>query len=59
MKQLEDGSVKVSFKASGDKHIIWHLFKWGNNVKILSPKELIKTYKDYLEDVLKGMISKK
>ena len=52
MKQMDDGSVKVSFKASGDKHIIWHLFKWGNKVKILAPKELIKTYKDYLSEVL-------
>jgi len=55
MKQLEDGSVKVSFKASGDKHIIWHLFKWGDKVKILSPKSLIKTYKEYLETVLKEL----
>lgn len=55
MKQLEDGSVKVSFKASGDKHIIWHLFKWGSKVKILAPKELVKTYKDYLSDVMENM----
>lgn len=55
MKQLEDGSVKVSFKASGDRHIIWHLFKWGNKVKILSPEKLKKAYKDYMLDVLKEM----
>ena len=55
IKQLEDGSVKVSFKASGDKHIIWHLFKWGDKVKILAPNKLLKTYKDYMLDILKNM----
>ncbi len=48
----KDGTVKVTFKASGDRHIIWHLFKWGTNVKILAPQKLVDLYKDYLKDVL-------
>ena len=56
VKLQNDGSVEVSFKASGSKHIIWHLFKWGNSVEILSPKSLKQEYKEYLEEVLKGVL---
>ena len=38
MERNDDGSVTVTFKASGDKHIIWHLFKWGDSVKIITPR---------------------
>lgn len=51
-KYNEDGTYTVSFKASGDKHIIWHLFKWGKAVEVLAPEKLKQIYKDYLEDVL-------
>ena len=40
MKLEKDGTVTVEFKASGDKEIIWHIFKWGENCKILAPKSL-------------------
>ena len=53
MKQRPDGSVIVSFKASGDKHIIWNLFKWGYAVEILAPKELKKKYKEYIDEIRK------
>ena len=52
--QEPDGTVTVQFKASGDKEIIWHVFKWGKHCKILAPKELVKYYKDYLEENLKN-----
>ena len=48
----DDGTVYVKFKASGDLEILWHLFRWGNGVKILSPKSLKKEYVEMLEDVL-------
>ncbi len=47
----EDGSVIVKFKASGDKEIMWHIFKWGDKVKILAPKSLLKDYKNTLKAV--------
>ena len=53
MRKNQDGSVTVTFKASGDKHIMWHLFKWGKEVSILAPTDLKKKYKEYLEEVLK------
>lgn len=54
-KWEKDGSYTVTFKASGDKHIIWHLFKWGDTVKIIAPKELKKKYKEYLQKVLTNL----
>ena len=48
-----DGSYTLTFKASGNREIIWHVFKWGSGCKILAPKSLKDEYKEYLEDVLK------
>lgn len=39
-----DGSVLVRFKASGLLEMAWHLFHWGDHVRILSPPELQRTY---------------
>jgi predicted DNA-binding transcriptional regulator YafY len=41
----------VTFKASGDKHIIWNLFKWGYAVDILVPKKLKDEYKKYIDEI--------
>ena len=54
-KWEKDGSYTITFKASGDKHIIWNLFKWGDTVKIIAPKELKKKYKEYLQKVLTNL----
>lgn len=51
LKQQADGSVIVTFKASGDKHIIWNLFKWGYAVEILAPQKLKAKYKSYIDDI--------
>jgi predicted DNA-binding transcriptional regulator YafY len=55
VKQQDDGSVIVTFKASGDKHIMWNLFKWGYAVEILAPKELKTKYKEYIDDIRKKL----
>lgn len=52
IKKQEDGSVIVSFKASGQYEICWHLFKWGKTVEILSPKKLKGEYTKMLKDAL-------
>ncbi len=52
LKQEQDGSLTVTFKASGDKEIIWHIFKWGKGCKILAPKSLQKEYKNYLYECI-------
>ena len=45
------GSVLVTFQASGPLEIIWHLFKWGKDVKILAPEKLKETYRNYIEEI--------
>ena len=53
LKENPDGTVTVKFKASGPLEIIWHLFKWGDEVKIISPKTLKEQYISWLEKCLK------
>ncbi len=48
----EDGTYTVTFKASGNKEIIWHVFRWGAGCKIIAPKSLQNEYKQYLKDCL-------
>ncbi|MBQ9246111.1 WYL domain-containing protein [bacterium] len=52
VKQNEDGTVTVKFKASGEYEIMWHLFKWGSDVKVVSPVSLKKQYIELLENTL-------
>ena len=54
IKQNNDGSVTVKFKASGELEILWHIFKWGDSVKIVAPTKLKKMYIEYLNNVLKA-----
>ncbi|MBQ9245706.1 WYL domain-containing protein [bacterium] len=52
MKQKKDGSVEVTFSASGKNEMLWHIFTWGTNCKIIRPKSLINEYKTMLKDTL-------
>jgi len=40
MTDEPDGSLMVSFRAGGLREMCWHLFRWGDQVEILSPPEL-------------------
>ena len=51
----KNGAVIVTFQASGEKSILFNLFKWGENVQIISPKSLKDKYKNYLSDILKSI----
>jgi predicted DNA-binding transcriptional regulator YafY len=53
-KLNDDGTYTVTFKASGDREIIWHVFKWGSGCQILAPRSLRDEYKKYLNDNLKN-----
>ena len=53
MKQNPDGTTTVSLEAGGRYEICWHLFRWGENVKILEPQELKDTYKELLDKAIK------
>lgn len=50
--QNPDGTVTVTFKASGTHAIMWHLFKWSDNVKIISPQSLKDEYINWLTKTL-------
>lgn len=40
LEDQADGSVIVRFRASGMRELAWHLFTWGEQVKILAPQRL-------------------
>jgi len=43
-----DGSLTVRFSAGGLYEMCWQLFRWGNDVEIISPQELRETMADHL-----------
>lgn len=51
VERQSDGSVVVTFQASGELEIIWHLFKWGQDVKILAPLKLKEAYRNYIKSI--------
>ncbi len=55
MKQEKDGSVTVSFRASGKNEMLWHIFTWGKNCKIIKPKFLAEEYKNMLNEVINSL----
>lgn len=52
IEEAEDGSVIVRFSASGELEICWHLFRWGNSVKIIKPSSLKRLYTSQLCSIL-------
>ena len=54
LKEEKDGSLTVTFKACGSREIIWHVFRWGADCKIIAPKSLREEYKTYLAENLKN-----
>lgn len=52
LKEEEDGSVILTFKACGSWEIIWHVIRWRKNCKILAPKSLQKEFKEYIKELL-------
>jgi predicted DNA-binding transcriptional regulator YafY len=40
VEDLEDGSLVVRFRASGQLEMCWHLYSWGNSVEVISPPSL-------------------
>ena len=53
IKQNPDGTTTVTLEAGGRYVICWHLFRWGDNVKILEPQELKDTYNELLKNAMK------
>ena len=49
----KNGCVLVKFTACGLLEMVWHLFQWGDNVKIIAPKELKNLYKEKVNELKK------
>ena len=49
-KRLDDGSVEVRFTAGGLHEMVWHLFTWGKDVKIIGPERLRVRYQEMLRE---------
>ena len=47
-----DGSVTVSFRASGMRELAWHLFTWGDEVRIMEPESLRRLLVEQLRTAL-------
>lgn len=43
VEQAADGSVRVRFRAAGMLELAWHLFTWGDKVRIVAPESLRET----------------
>ncbi|MGE3757739.1 MAG: WYL domain-containing protein, partial [Pseudobdellovibrionaceae bacterium] len=39
-RDLENGRLEVRFRAGGLKEIAWHIFTWGADVKVITPRKL-------------------
>jgi predicted DNA-binding transcriptional regulator YafY len=48
VERQADGSVIVRFRAGGMRELAWHLFTWGETVRILSPERLQAEMADQL-----------
>lgn len=48
MIENSDGTLTVKFKAGGRREMDWHLYTWGNHVKVIKPEDW---YENKLEDM--------
>lgn len=51
MTDEPDGSLTVSFRAGGLREMCWHLFKWGDQVEIVSPEILRHRFAEQIATV--------
>lgn len=45
LRRNPDGSLTVKFRAGGRLEMDWHLYTWGNHVKVVKPEN----WRDFLE----------
>ena len=53
----DDGSVIVRFRASGMRELAWHLFTWGDKVRVVAPEILRRTLLDEIDVVRRAHAS--
>ncbi len=53
IQEMKNGNMKVELKAGGMLEICWHIFKWGDKVKIIKPECLKQEYLSLLNKAMK------
>lgn len=54
LEETPDGSVIVRFRASGMLELAWHLFTWGDKVRVLAPERLRALLIEHCETALRA-----
>ena len=49
VEELPDGQVIVRFRASGMRELAWHLFTWGDKIRVVAPQTLQDTLVSEIE----------
>lgn len=52
VEPLEGGWVRVRFRAAGMRELAWHLFTWGDKVRVVAPESLRRMLVDELRSAL-------
>ncbi len=55
LEDRPDGGVTVRFTASGMRELAWHLFTWGDQVKIVAPERLKTAMAEELAAAQRGL----
>lgn len=55
LRDEEDGSLTVSFKAAGYVEMCWDLYRWGDQVEVIKPVALKAMCEDYRRSDIKAL----
>lgn len=54
-ERTADGALIVRFRAGGLLEMVWHLFRWGDQVEVIAPEELRRLFLDQLAQAASGL----
>lgn len=52
--QNDDGSLTIKMRADGFYEMSWYLFQWQGKIKPVAPSELVNTYHELLNNIIKN-----
>ncbi|MCQ2581324.1 MAG: WYL domain-containing protein [Alphaproteobacteria bacterium] len=50
----DDGTTTIKMRADGFYEMSWYLFQWQGNIKPVAPQELVNTYHELLNNIIKN-----
>ena len=54
MIKNKDGTITIKMCADGFQEMSWYLFQWQGKIKPVAPKQLVTTYKELLDNLVKN-----